>query len=255
MIARNTAFTYKGKSVDAKTIGKELGVRYMLEGSIQPSGTQVRVNAQLIDTNNGAHLWVDQFDANRADLLQMQDQIVRRLASTLRTELMDVEARRIERSSTANTDANDLAWRCRLDREKCRMDRQAGLKQVTPFASKRSSPTPTILSSCGPYRMKFYFRPRSAAASIQKRTSSVATNFSCEQCFDPDNGTGHFYKATILNAQGRFDEAIAEGERALALDPALASAFFALSDAYRFQGQFEKEPRVHRQGNSNQSPR
>ena len=81
VIARNTAFTYKGKPVDAKAIGKDLGVRYVLEGSVQPSGGQMRVNAQLIDADSGAHLWADQFDTPRADLLQMQDEIVARLAT------------------------------------------------------------------------------------------------------------------------------------------------------------------------------
>ena len=68
--------TYKGKPVDAKAIGKDLGVRYVLEGSVQPSGDQVRVNAQLIDADSGAHLWAEQFDTPRADLLQTQDEIV-----------------------------------------------------------------------------------------------------------------------------------------------------------------------------------
>jgi TolB-like protein len=76
VIARNTAFTFKGKPVDAKAIRKELGVRYVLEGSVLPSANQVRVNAQLIDADSGAHLWADQFDTPRADLLQMQDEIV-----------------------------------------------------------------------------------------------------------------------------------------------------------------------------------
>jgi adenylate cyclase len=79
VIARNTAFTYKGKPVDAKAIGRELGMRYVLEGSVQPSGAQMRVNAQLIDADGGAHLWADQFDTPRADLLKMQDEIVTRL--------------------------------------------------------------------------------------------------------------------------------------------------------------------------------
>jgi hypothetical protein len=68
VIARNTAFTYKGKSVDAKEIGRELGVRYVLEGSVRRTGEQVRVNVQLIDTNSGAHIWADRFDTDRADL-------------------------------------------------------------------------------------------------------------------------------------------------------------------------------------------
>src|SRR6516162_7278424 len=88
VIARNTAMTFKGKPVDAKTIGKDLGVRYVLEGSVQPSGDRVRVNAQLIDAGSGAHLWAEQFDTPRADLLQTQDAIVARLVNTLGLQLI-----------------------------------------------------------------------------------------------------------------------------------------------------------------------
>ena len=87
VIARNTAMTFKGKPVDAKAIGKDLGVRYVLEGSVQPSGDRVRVNAQLIDAGSGAHLWAEQFDTPRADLLQTQDAIVAHLANALDLQL------------------------------------------------------------------------------------------------------------------------------------------------------------------------
>ena len=80
VIARNTAFTYKGKSLDAKAIGKELGVRYVLEGSVQRDQNRVRVNAQLIDAETGAHLWADRFEEDLADLFKPQDQVVARLA-------------------------------------------------------------------------------------------------------------------------------------------------------------------------------
>ena len=113
VIARNTAFTYKGKPVDAKAIGKDLGVRYVLEGSVQPSGNQVRVNAQLIDADSGAHLWADQFDTPRADLLQTQDEIVTRLARAMYLQLPEVEAARLKRTPAANPDAEDLALQCR----------------------------------------------------------------------------------------------------------------------------------------------
>ena len=83
VIARNTAMTFKGKPVDAKAIGKDLGVRYVLEGSVQPSGDRMRVNAQLIDAGSGAHLWAEQFDTPRADLLQTQDAIVTHLAHAM----------------------------------------------------------------------------------------------------------------------------------------------------------------------------
>ena len=104
--------TFKGKPIDAKAIGKDLGVRYVLEGSVQPSGDRMRVNAQLIDAGSGAHLWAEQFDTPRADLLQTQDAIVARLANTLAFQLFYAEGARVKRTPAANRDAEDLALQC-----------------------------------------------------------------------------------------------------------------------------------------------
>src|SRR6202043_409955 len=87
---------YKGKPLDAKTIGRELNVRYVLEGSVQRSGGRMRVNVQLIDAETGSHLWAERFDKPVADLFDMQDEIVARLASQLGTQLIAAEARRAE---------------------------------------------------------------------------------------------------------------------------------------------------------------
>ena len=106
VIARNTAFTYKGKSIDAKEIGKELGVRYVLEGSVQRDKNRVRVNAQLIDAASGAHLWADRFEEDVADLFKLQDQVVARLANALGFELVKAEAEKSARSRSP--DAIDL---------------------------------------------------------------------------------------------------------------------------------------------------
>ena len=103
VIARNTAFTYRGKNVDAKEIGKELGVRYVLEGSVQRDKNQVRVNAQLVDAESGGHLWAERFDKPLANLFSMQDAIVSSLASRLGVELITNEARRAERVSTPDS--------------------------------------------------------------------------------------------------------------------------------------------------------
>ena len=84
MIGRNTAFTYKGKHVDLKQIGRELNVRYVLEGSVQRGGNRMRVNVQLIDAETGNHLWAERFDKPLADLFDMQDEIVARLAGAER---------------------------------------------------------------------------------------------------------------------------------------------------------------------------
>ena len=112
VVSRTTAFSYRGKAMDVKQIGKELGVRYVLEGSAQKSGTHVRVDAQLIDAVTGAHLWADQFDADETDLLTMQDEIVTRLARALQVELTAAEASRVARAHPENPDAEELALQC-----------------------------------------------------------------------------------------------------------------------------------------------
>jgi TolB-like protein/class 3 adenylate cyclase len=113
VIGRNTAFTYKGKAVDLKQIGRELNVRYVLEGSVQRGGNRMRVNVQLINAETGSHHWAERFDKPLADLFDMQDEIVARLAGALNTELVAAEARRAEQAP--NPDSMDcyfqgLAW-------------------------------------------------------------------------------------------------------------------------------------------------
>jgi adenylate cyclase len=92
VIARNTAFTYKGKPLDAKQIGRELGVRYVLEGSVRRLGDKVEINAQLISTETGAHVWADRFEGDRSKLGQLQVEFVSRLANSLGVELVRAEA-------------------------------------------------------------------------------------------------------------------------------------------------------------------
>ncbi|MEK9282750.1 adenylate/guanylate cyclase domain-containing protein [Bradyrhizobium sp. ISRA442] len=106
VIGRHTAFTYKGKAVDLRRIGRELNIRYVLEGSVQRGGNRLRVNVQLIGAETGNHLWADRFDKPVVDLFDMQDEIVSRLANTLNAQLIAAEARRAER--TLHPDAMDL---------------------------------------------------------------------------------------------------------------------------------------------------
>ena len=128
VIGRNTAFTYKGKHVDLKQIGRELNVRYVLEGSVQRGGNRMRVNVQLIDAETGNHLWAERFDKPLADPFDMQDEIVARLANALSAQLAAAEARRAERVPTP--DSMDLyfqgyAWYNKgLNRENLAQARQ-----------------------------------------------------------------------------------------------------------------------------------
>ena len=108
VIARNTAFAYKGKHVDVKQIRRDLNVRYVLEGSVQRAGSRMRVNVQLIDAESGNHLWAERFDKPVADLFDMQDEIVARIANALSAQLFWAEARRAERKP--NPDSMDLCF-------------------------------------------------------------------------------------------------------------------------------------------------
>jgi TolB-like protein/Tfp pilus assembly protein PilF len=109
VISRNTAFTYRNKPVDTKQIGRELGVRYLLEGSVRRSGNQVRVNAQLIDADTDAHLWAERFDRDTGDLFALQNEITSRIAVALNLELIGAEAAR----PTEHPDALDYVFRGR----------------------------------------------------------------------------------------------------------------------------------------------
>jgi adenylate cyclase len=114
VISRNTAFTYRSKPVETKQIGRELGVRYVLEGSVQRSGNWVRINAQLIDAETDKHLWTDRFDRDLGDLFALQNEITGRIANTLNFELVGMEAAR----PTDHPEALDYIFRGRAANNK-----------------------------------------------------------------------------------------------------------------------------------------
>jgi TolB-like protein/class 3 adenylate cyclase/cytochrome c-type biogenesis protein CcmH/NrfG len=240
VIARNTAFIYKGKPVDAKAIGKDLGVRYVLESSVLPTGNQVRVNAQLIDADSGAHLWAEQFDTPRADLLQMQDEIVTHLARAMQLQLPEAEAARLKRTPMANPDAEDLALQCEVGIQKggsIGKDADAGsrLCEQALAADPNNARALTWLS------VKFYYSGVLGLSVDRKGDLKRADELTSKAlALDPNYARAHSLKAGILTDQERLDEAIAEYERALTLDPAMVIAFVGLGWDYLYLGQFEK---------------
>jgi adenylate cyclase len=111
VIARNSAFTYKGKPVDVKQVARELGVRYVLEGSVRKAGNRVRITGQLIDTTTGAHIWADRFDGALDDIFELQDQVASNVAGAIEPKLRQSEIERASRKPTANLTAYDLYLR------------------------------------------------------------------------------------------------------------------------------------------------
>jgi tetratricopeptide (TPR) repeat protein len=107
VIARNSSFTYKGRAVDVKQVGRELGVRYVLEGSVRKSGARIRINGQLIDTATGAHLWADRFDGGVEDIFELQDQVTARVVAELAPKIEEAEIERVKRKPTESLDAYD----------------------------------------------------------------------------------------------------------------------------------------------------
>jgi adenylate cyclase len=111
VIARNTAFTYQGKPVNIQAVGKELGVRYVLEGSVQKAGEQIRIVTQLIDTTTGGHLWSQRYDRPLQDLFALQDEIVQKIVTTLKLQLTLQEQGYVVRKHTDNLEAYDTLLR------------------------------------------------------------------------------------------------------------------------------------------------
>ena len=111
VIARNSAFTYKGKAIDVKQVAQELGVRYVLEGSVRKAGNRVRITGQLIDTTTGAHIWAERFDGALDDIFELQDQVASSVAGAMEPKLRQSEIERASRKPTANLTAYDLYLR------------------------------------------------------------------------------------------------------------------------------------------------
>jgi adenylate cyclase len=238
VVSRTTAFAYRGRAEDVKAIGKELGVRYVLEGSAQKSEGRIRVDAQLIDAASGAHLWADQFDAKQAELLEMQDEIVTRLARALQIQLAAVEASRVSHVRPENADAEDLAMQC-----------EAGY--LRSGAQRAGQPTYTLCEralemDADNVRVLAILAIRSMAHVINFVSENPepdlrrADNLTARALtVDPNNYLAHYARSLFL-AFARPDEAIAEGERALALNPSFLPTYNALSAANLSAGQPQK---------------
>jgi adenylate cyclase len=240
VIARNTAMTFKGKPVDAKAIGKDLRVRYVLEGSVQPSGNQMRVNAQLIDAESGAHLWAEQFDTPRADLLQTQDAIVTHLANAMNLQLIQAEGARVKRTPAANRDAEDLALQCNAGAWKAGF---VGKEADAAYAlcEQALAIDPNNVRALQALGVKFYMRAPVGASVDPKGDLQRADELESKAlALDPDWTWPHDVKGGILRLQARYQEAVAEHERALALDPSNEDAAASVGMDYTMLGRFDK---------------
>ena len=224
-IGRHTAFTYKGKSVDLKQVGRELNVRYVLEGSVQRVGGRLRVNVQLVDAKTGAHLWADRFDKPVADLFDMQDEIVTRIGHTIGRQLVVAEARRA--AGALDPDATDLIYQGR--------------------ASAYNGTAPEYMAQArGFFERALAFDPGSVEALVglasadlgmgatmltDHRTallSAAEANVIKALSLTPDHAVAHLVLGVVYIYTNRAAQGIAECKQALVLNPNLADAHAAI---------------------------
>ncbi len=231
VIARSTAFTYKGTPVEVKQVSKDLGVRYVLEGSAQHGGSKVRVTAQLIDAATGAHLWADQFDADQSDLLEMQDEIVTRLSRALAIQLVAADVVRVSRTRPDNLNAQDLAMRCSAG--------MTGMTEPTEWAAAANL-CERALQIDGSNVLALGLMalleviPSAQSADPTKAILRADERASRAIAIDPNFDVAHLAKSWVLMAQNRHEEAIVEAEHTLLLNPSNITAYLPLGFANVF---------------------
>jgi adenylate cyclase len=236
VISRNTAFTYRNKQVDTKQIGRELGVRYVLEGSVRRSGNQVRVNTQLIDAEGDIHLWAERFDREMGDLLALQDEVTSRIAIALNLELMRAEAAR----PTESPDALDFILRGRAARAK-------------------GGANKSIAEAIGLFERALALDPRSVEAQSQLADALVQRGLKAEPdaeradferaqaligqalATSPLYPSAHLARAWLRRAQRRCEDAIPDFEAVLALDRNAVRALVGLGQCKFLTGGSDDE--------------
>ena len=237
VIARNTAFAYKGKPFDVKAIGRDLNVRYVLEGSVQRSGNRMRVNVQLVDAETGSHLWAERFDKPLTDLFDMQDEIVGRLANALSDQLAAVEACRAEKAP--NPDSMDLFFQGLSWIHRGRTP--SHVAQARGFFDRALAADPdnihALVSSAGADIAdggnSFVADPSAAFARAEAKLTQALSSF-------PDHARGHAFLGYVKILTKRAVEGIAECEHALTLDRNLADAHAFIGLGKIFTGRAEE---------------
>jgi TolB-like protein/class 3 adenylate cyclase len=231
VIGRHTAFTFKDKAVDLKQIGRELNVRYVLEGSVQRGGDRLRLNVQLVNAETGAHLWAERFDKSVVDLFDLQDEIVSRLANQLQAQLTEEEARRSERSP--NPTSMDLYFQGRawlnkgfkleyLAQARGCFERALILDPKNIEAMVGATIVDVIGGASSDDRAALLAKAEATLIDVLSRA--------------PNHAFAHLVLGATLNLSKRAAQGIAECERALALDPNLAEAHAQIGRAKQIMG-------------------
>jgi adenylate cyclase len=241
VIARNSAFTYKGKAVNMQDIRKELGVRYVLEGSVQKAGEQVRIVTQLIDTTTDSHLWSERYDRPLKDIFTLQDEIVQKIVTTLRLQLTLQEQGVIVRKHTDNLEAYDAFLRGVEYRSRFTQEANAQARQLFEKALALDPQYAEAYAWLGwTYYQEWIWR-WSAAPQALERSFALAQR---AVTLDDSLPFAHSLLNNDYALKQQYDQAIAEGERAIALDPNNADSYAVQAEALNYAGRPEEALRA-----------
>jgi TolB-like protein len=236
VIARNTVFAYKDQAVDVRAVGKELGVRYVLEGSLRRAGNQIRINAQLIDSQTGSHLWADRYDRDTSDIFAVQHEVIRHIVEVLAIELSNSERARVERLPTENLEAYDYYLRAE---QAVRSGSRPQLRAALHLYQKATELDPAFARA-------FAAEARTEAYIMRLNYDDLlslpfARKWAYEHAgraleLDPEAALPFTVLAELQTVDGRHEEALASARRAVAIAPGEAAAYASLSLALTFDG-------------------
>jgi adenylate cyclase len=237
VIARNSSFTYKGRSVDIRTVGRELGVQSVLEGSIRRAGNRVRITAQLIDAGNGAHLWADRYDRDLTDIFAVQDDVTQRIVEALKITLSPAEKERLADSETHDVVAYDCVLRGRefmLGKEKNLGTFQQAIKYFKE--ALEHDPNYSVAYACLGFGYMFDYQNR--WTEDPDKSLSIAKEYGRQAIEkDPNEPLARCVSALAASYEKDLDRAKAEIEVALKLNPSLALAHNLRGTFWTFAGQ------------------
>jgi len=241
VIARNSAFTYKGRAVKVQDVGREMGVRYVLEGSIQKANQQVRITAQLIEAASGYHLWSEQYDRPLKDIFALQDEIVQKIVTTLKLQLTLQEQGVIVRKTTDNLEAYDAFLRGQEYYWRYTKEANAQARQLFEKAAALDPRYAEAYAWMGTtHRVEWVVRwsadPQTLERALELAQQAVA--------LDDSLSIAHSSLSYVYAQKQQYDQAIAEGERAIVLDPNHADSYASQAEALNFAGRPEEALRL-----------
>ncbi len=234
VIARNSSFSYKNSSVDLAQVARELGVQYVLEGSVRKSGTRVRIGAQLIDAKTGRHVWAERYDRNLNDIFALQDEISEAITTTVAPAFISAEARRAERKGPENLDAWDCAMRGNWHLSRRGKDDLAEARRYFEKALQLDQRNTTALSGLA-FALCWVniFGWEDDLDAVRTRAYDAAKQ---AVSYDDSDAWAHAILGWVRFTRHELDAAVAECLRALELNPSLALAESILSISYSWRG-------------------